>query len=127
MGKHMLMFDVTRPGDQALIDLAFNKKKADDRKEWLREFKVGRPIDRASPAWAELFRRGCADSLLPRAFLPAWNVPRPINQDHTLRGLHQQRTDPLLDGRQCPLDSLGRRWPQAGTEESAFRMLSQEA
>jgi len=26
--------------DRALIDMAFNKKKADDRKEWLRQFKV---------------------------------------------------------------------------------------
>jgi len=26
--------------DRALIDMAFNKRKADDRKEWLRQFKV---------------------------------------------------------------------------------------
>lgn len=30
------------PDDRALIDMAFNKKKADDRKEWLRQFRVGR-------------------------------------------------------------------------------------
>lgn len=40
MGKHMLQFDVTKDGDRDLIDLAFNKKKADDRKEWLRQFRV---------------------------------------------------------------------------------------
>ena len=31
--------------DRALIDMAFNKKKADNRKEWLRQFKVGRMAD----------------------------------------------------------------------------------
>jgi len=42
MAKHMLQFDVTKEGDRDLIDLAFNKKKADDRKEWLRQFRVRR-------------------------------------------------------------------------------------
>ena len=27
-------------GDRDLIDMAFNKKKADNRKEWLRQFQV---------------------------------------------------------------------------------------
>jgi len=40
MAKHMIPFAVTQPGDRDLIDLAFSKKKADDRKEWLRKFKV---------------------------------------------------------------------------------------
>ena len=38
--RHRLGFDVIKPEDRALIDMAFNKKKADDRKEWLRQFKV---------------------------------------------------------------------------------------
>ena len=40
MEKHMIPFAKTEPGDRELIDLAFSKKKADDRKEWLRQFKV---------------------------------------------------------------------------------------
>jgi DNA topoisomerase II len=40
MEKHMIPFTPTQAGDQALIDLAFSKKKADERKEWLRQFKV---------------------------------------------------------------------------------------
>lgn len=36
----MIPFSPTQPGDQALIELAFSKKKADERKEWLQEFKV---------------------------------------------------------------------------------------
>lgn len=40
MGKHMIPFGTTQEGDKELIDLAFSKKKADDRKEWLRQFKV---------------------------------------------------------------------------------------
>nr|CDI54273.1 probable DNA topoisomerase II [Melanopsichium pennsylvanicum 4] len=43
--KHKLPFDVTREGDRDLIDLAFNKKKADDRKEWLRHFRPGTYLD----------------------------------------------------------------------------------
>ncbi|CAO1613505.1 unnamed protein product [Sympodiomycopsis kandeliae] len=45
MNKHKLPFDTTQEGDRELIDLAFNKKKADDRKEWLRQFKPGTYLD----------------------------------------------------------------------------------
>jgi DNA topoisomerase-2 len=38
--KHRLPFEAMQQEDRALIDMAFNKKKADDRKEWLRQFKV---------------------------------------------------------------------------------------
>ncbi len=41
LDKHMIPFQEVQPGDRELIDLAFNKKKADDRKEWLAQFKVG--------------------------------------------------------------------------------------
>jgi hypothetical protein len=40
MAKHMIPFGSTQDGDRDLIDLAFSKKKADDRKEWLRHFRV---------------------------------------------------------------------------------------
>lgn len=42
MGKHMIPFATMEDEERALIDLAFSKKKADDRKEWLRQFKVRR-------------------------------------------------------------------------------------
>lgn len=41
LDKHRLAFETMQPEDRQLIDMAFNKKKADDRKEWLRQFKVG--------------------------------------------------------------------------------------
>lgn len=41
MAKHMIPFAPAIDDDRKLIDLAFSKKKADDRKEWLRQFKVG--------------------------------------------------------------------------------------
>ena len=40
MAKHMIPFATTEEGDKDLIELAFSKKKADERKEWLRQFKV---------------------------------------------------------------------------------------
>ncbi|CAA7271414.1 unnamed protein product [Cyclocybe aegerita] len=45
MEKHMIPFAPTQEGDRELIDLAFSKKKADDRKEWLRQFKPGTYLD----------------------------------------------------------------------------------
>ena len=45
MDTHMLSFDTIRPVDHDLVDLAFNKKKADDRKEWLRQFVPGTYLD----------------------------------------------------------------------------------
>ncbi|KAJ3510178.1 hypothetical protein NLJ89_g4828 [Agrocybe chaxingu] len=45
MEKHMIPFAPTQEGDHELIDLAFSKKKADDRKEWLRQFKPGTYLD----------------------------------------------------------------------------------
>ena len=42
----MIPFTVTQEGDHELIDLAFSKKRADDRKEWLRNFKPGTYLDR---------------------------------------------------------------------------------
>ncbi len=41
----MIPFAPTQEGDRELIDLAFSKKKADDRKEWLRSFKPGTYLD----------------------------------------------------------------------------------
>ncbi len=40
MRRHMIPFSTSQEGDRELIELAFSKKKADDRKEWLRQFKV---------------------------------------------------------------------------------------
>ncbi|KAF9242373.1 DNA topoisomerase [Melanogaster broomeanus] len=45
MAKHMIPFASTQEGDKQLIDLAFSKKKADERKEWLRQFKAGTYLD----------------------------------------------------------------------------------
>ncbi|KAF9068525.1 DNA topoisomerase [Rhodocollybia butyracea] len=45
MAKHVIPFAPTQEGDRDLIELAFSKKKADDRKEWLRQFKPGTFLD----------------------------------------------------------------------------------
>ncbi|GJE94175.1 DNA topoisomerase 2 [Phanerochaete sordida] len=41
MNKHMIPFATVKDGERDLIDLAFSKKKADDRKEWLRNLEPG--------------------------------------------------------------------------------------
>ncbi|WRT66491.1 uncharacterized protein IL334_003450 [Kwoniella shivajii] len=43
--RHRIAFDTLKTEDRALIDMAFSKKKADDRKEWLRQFKPGTFLD----------------------------------------------------------------------------------
>ncbi|TFK47941.1 type II DNA topoisomerase [Heliocybe sulcata] len=45
MKKHMIPFATTQDGDRELIELAFSKKKADERKEWLRQIKPGTFLD----------------------------------------------------------------------------------
>lgn len=47
----MIPFAETAEGDRGLIELAFSKKKADDRKDWLRDFKVRLVRYRAYFAW----------------------------------------------------------------------------
>lgn len=43
MGKHMIPFGTVKEEERSLIDLAFSKKKADDRKDWLRKLEVCHP------------------------------------------------------------------------------------
>ncbi|KIX03425.1 uncharacterized protein Z518_06977 [Rhinocladiella mackenziei CBS 650.93] len=43
--KHHKEFDTMKDDEAALIELAFSKKKADERKEWLRQFKPGTYLD----------------------------------------------------------------------------------
>lgn len=43
--KHHKEFDVMKEEEIPLIELAFSKKKADERKEWLRQFKPGTFLD----------------------------------------------------------------------------------
>lgn len=42
---HLKQFEVGTDEDRGLIDMAFNKKKADDRKEWLKNFVPGTFMD----------------------------------------------------------------------------------
>ncbi|EXJ86810.1 DNA topoisomerase II [Capronia epimyces CBS 606.96] len=43
--KHHKEFDVMKDEEVPLIELAFSKKKTDERKEWLRQFKAGTYLD----------------------------------------------------------------------------------
>jgi len=79
MAKHRLPFGKLTNDDRALIDMAFNKKKADDRKEWLRGFVV-RPLSSRSSACA----RRRADSVPP---------PRPPSSP-ALLALASRRSQP---------------------------------
>jgi DNA topoisomerase-2 len=45
LDKHLKKFDSLKDEDKSLIDLAFSKKKADGRKEWLRNFQPGTYLD----------------------------------------------------------------------------------
>lgn len=45
LDKHLKKFDSLRDEDKFCIDLAFSKKKADDRKEWLRTYQPGTYLD----------------------------------------------------------------------------------
>nr|KMM63719.1 DNA topoisomerase 2 [Coccidioides posadasii RMSCC 3488] len=45
LDRHLKEFHAMQDTEAQLIDLAFSKKKADDRKEWLRQFKPGTYLD----------------------------------------------------------------------------------
>ena len=45
LDKHLKTFHSLQGNDKDLIDLAFSKKKADDRKEWLRQYEPGTVLD----------------------------------------------------------------------------------
>lgn len=45
LDRHLKKFHALQEGDQDLINLAFSKKKADDRKEWLRKYEPGTVLD----------------------------------------------------------------------------------
>ncbi|KAG7839161.1 hypothetical protein KL942_003523 [Ogataea angusta] len=45
LDRHLKTFHTLQEEDVSLIDLAFSKKKADDRKEWLRGFQPGTFLD----------------------------------------------------------------------------------
>ena len=48
LDRHLKEFHVMQDSEADLIELAFSKKKADERKEWLREFKPGTYLDHSS-------------------------------------------------------------------------------
>ncbi|KZT42853.1 type II DNA topoisomerase [Sistotremastrum suecicum HHB10207 ss-3] len=48
MERHLIPFHATQEGDHELIELAFAKKHADARKEWLRQLKPGTFLDHSA-------------------------------------------------------------------------------
>ena len=45
LNRHLKPFSECTSDERQLVDMAFNKKKADDRKEWLRQFQSGTFMD----------------------------------------------------------------------------------
>ena len=62
LNKHVIPFCTMDKDDHDLIDLAFSKKKVEERKEWLRQLRVCRIC--WSFAWQYLYVR------------TAWHIPR---------------------------------------------------
>lgn len=48
LDKHLKEFHTMEENEPGLIELAFSKKKADERKEWLRQFKPGTYLDHST-------------------------------------------------------------------------------
>lgn len=48
LDRHLKQFHTMQDHEAELIDLAFSKKKTDERKEWLRQFKPGTYLDHAT-------------------------------------------------------------------------------
>jgi hypothetical protein len=104
----MIPFSSTQNGDREVIDLAFSKKKADDRKEWLRQFRV-RVSSRVRPVRV---RVSSPVNFANRHF------SQPRHRQDLVLGFHQQGIDTLLDGRQCPLGPIDGGRPEAWSGKS---------
>lgn len=63
MAKHVIPFSKKVEGDSELIDLAFSKKKADERKEWLRQFKVSDTLSSNVPTVLTLAKTSLVHTL----------------------------------------------------------------
>ena len=48
LDRHLKEFHIMQENESELIELAFSKKKADERKEWLRQFKPGTYLDHST-------------------------------------------------------------------------------
>ena len=48
LDRHLKEFHAMQQDEPALLELAFSKKKADERKEWLRQFRPGTYLDHSS-------------------------------------------------------------------------------
>lgn len=48
LDKHLKEFHTIQENEAGMIELAFSKKKADERKEWLRQFKPGTYLDHSA-------------------------------------------------------------------------------
>jgi hypothetical protein len=114
MARHRLPFKTSTAGDRELIDMAFNKKKADDRKEWLRGFVVS-----SSPLSPSLLETKAHSLSVDQAR----NFHEPQRRSSPYRRLHQQGTYPLLDGRQYSFDPFSSRRFQTWSTQSPFRLL----
>ena len=81
----MIPFGSAQNGVRELIDLAFSKKKADDRKDWLRQFRVRLLFYPPMPRAFELLI-ACA----------AWHLPQSRRGRDFIFRIHQQGTDPVF-------------------------------
>ena len=116
MRQHRLPFAVSTDAERALIDMAFNKKGADARKEWLRGYIV--------PPIPHSLKKYRAETFVNRL---ARNVLEPRRPGDRARGLHQQGAHPLLDGGQHSFGPVRRRWFKAWTAQGPLRLLQAQA
>ena len=94
MPTHMIPFSRLKDDDRKLIDMAFSKKKVEDRKEWLRNFVVSfLGLDVCSPQLTTIAARYLSESQSGR---------------DSLQRVYQQRIDSILYGRQYSLHPVDR-------------------
>lgn len=94
--------------DGDLIDMAFAKKRVEDRKDWLKAFTKGTHVDYKASTHASSTQH------IHYIHFPSPRPPRPLTLffcnlaggEHDLRRLHQPGAGPLLHGRQPPLHPL---------------------
>ena len=113
----------THEQDGEAIELAFSKKKIEERKSWLRQFEV-----KVLPCFLLGFLEKVNEyisNITPSECAP-WYSPWSDGQAHKIQWLCQQGAYTVFNGRSSEVYSLHGWWPEAWPKENSFLLFQGE-
>ena len=113
----------THEQDGEAIELAFSKKKIEERKSWLRQFEV-----KVLACFLLVFLEKVNEyiSNITPSECAAWYSPWSDGQAHKIQWLCQQGAYIVFNGRSSEVYSLHGWWPEAWPKENSFLLFQGE-